>query len=297
MTDVWKLGTWAPRSRAGLGRGAGTPAFPPGGAGARGTLSSEIRAAGAGPLCQDLPGAGPPYRGVGKASPPRRQPARGPGRARAPLRRSGHPGWATAAATLGSLPGAGGGERGEQSRGGGPAARAPGRVVWTGPQPTPPHRPPYLGGEPDTRPATRPSPRGPGSAPGGACRVGEVAGVTSSTRGRSASGGRDRPSPRAQRLWRREEPHLPRGRWARLLPAPAAQPSAAHPPPAPSLHSPHHQRPPPPPQAGARPQPRPPNQPPDPPSPAPTPVPRDRPLPFPSRTSPTTNSENSASFE
>lgn len=246
----------------GGGAAAGLQPFRPAALRARGTLSSEIRSRGLrGPLSQDLPGAGPSHprdpdalpRGR-EAFPPRRQPARGPG---APGRHrcSGHRRLGDRSRHPGLL------ARGRRrrargtSRGGGPEPR----MGWTRPHPTPPHRPLTLGGEPDTRLAPdRPhgrSPGGPGCARSGAGRAGEVAGVTSSTRGRSASGGHDCPSPRAQRFGG-ERSRTPSSRAAgpASSPPPAAQPSSppltiSHPTPPP--------KPPPPPQAGAHPQPRP----------------------------------------
>ncbi|XP_070232563.1 basic salivary proline-rich protein 4-like [Bos mutus] len=236
--ETWHLGP-SERSRAGARRRDSSPsARRPRGSGDP-EFGDPSRGRG-GPLSQDLPGAGPPHprgpdalpRGSGKrflraaslrgvpGAPGRRSRCSGHRRLGD---RSRHPG----------LPARG---RRRRARGTKPrrwAARPEPRaaVVWTRPHPTPPHRPPYLGGEPDTRPgprsATRPFPRGPVCARGGAGRVGEVAGVASSTRGRSASGSRDYPSPRAQRLWWREAPHLPPGPLGPPPPRPRrpAQPS------------------------------------------------------------------------
>lgn len=300
--ETWHLGP-SERSRAGARRRDSSPSARrrPGSGGPE--FGDPSRGRG-GPLSQDLPGAGPPHprgpdalpRGSGKrflraaslrgvrGAPGRRSRCSGHRRLGD---RSRHPG----------LPARG---RRRRARGTKPrrgAARPEPRagVVWTRPHPTPPHRPLYLGGEPDTRPgprsATRPFPRSPGCARGGAGRVGEVAGVTSSTRGRSASGGHDCPSPRAQRLWRREEPHLPPGPLGPPPPRPRrpAQPTPHHLPSStpPTTKSPHlHPRP-----ARIRSRAH---------KPAPRPSlthSRPRTPRSPSRTSPTINSENSASFE
>lgn len=126
------------------------------------------------------------------------------------------------------------------------------------PRPPPPPLPGWSARHPPVpEPATRPFPRGPGVTRGGAGRLGEVARVTPSRAGaeppaaaatprlaRSACGGES------------GRTFLP-GRWARLLPAPAAQPSPAQPTPAiPRPPIPPPEVPPPPrPRAGPRPSP------------------------------------------
>lgn len=288
--ETWHLGP-SERSRAGARRRDSSPsARRPRGSGDP-EFGDPSRGRG-GPLSQDLPGAGPPHprgpdalpRGSGKrflraaslrgvpGAPGRRSRCSGHRRLGD---RSRHPG----------LPARG---RRRKARGTKPrrwAARPEPRASGLAPTPPLPIAPltwvesPTAARAPDRRHGRSPGvPCARGAAP---AELEKLPGSLRPRAGAQPPAAATTPRPARSAFGGERSRTFLRGRWARLLPAPAAQPSPAHPPPSPQ------QKPPPQPQAGAHPQLRPPNQPPDPPSPAPAPVPRDRLLPFLSRTSPT----------
>ena len=235
--ETWHLGP-SERSRAGARRRDSSPsARRPRGSGDP-EFGDPSRGRG-GPLSQDLPGAGPPHprgpdalpRGSGKRF-LRAASLRGvPG---APGRRSRCSGHRRLGATLGSLPGAGGGRRGEQSRGGGPPAPSPGRL---------------------DSPPRHPSPSPP--LPGWRARQppGPPIGDTAVPPGSRVRAGRRRPSWRScrghfvhARALSLRQPRLPLAPRAAPLVARGAAPSSGAagpassppPPPSPAQPTPHH---------------------------------------------------------